>query len=468
MKLSKTYQIHQFAELTGVTVKALHHYDRLGLLKPQRARSGYRLYVERDLERLEQIVALKYLGFPLQQIKVVLDRAPLNLPEALRMQRQALAEKQKQLTRAIKAIAAAEKALDSGKTSNPAILKRLIEVINMQSDIDAMKKYYSEEAWAKVAPRYEEDFSREWIDLCRDVEAALGEDPASDKAQALVARWMALSSSDPEVREGAMIAWADRNNWPAAMRQRIAEYHLDKIAPFIGQAMTAYRKKYYSDEAWAKIMSRPEEERAQLYVSWRALWQEVAAALDEDPASDKAQELSAKWAELAERSSGGDPEIRDGNIKEWTDHNNWPDAMRQHIAHYKLDKVAPFIGQAMTAYRKKYFSDEAWEKVSKRPGEEKLQLYTAWSALFHDVAAALDEDPAGDKAQQLCARWADLAEKSSGGDPAVKAGISKEWADHKNLPAAAQQRISSFRLEELVAFIAKAYAFRAKKLAENQ
>ena len=50
--MSKTYRIQEFAELTGVTVKALHHYDRLGLLKPQRALSGYRLYVERDLERL--------------------------------------------------------------------------------------------------------------------------------------------------------------------------------------------------------------------------------------------------------------------------------------------------------------------------------------------------------------------------------------------------------------------------------
>jgi hypothetical protein len=66
-KLSKTYRIQEFAELTGVTVKALHHYDRLGLLKPQRALSGYRLYVERDLERLEQILALKFLGFPLQR-----------------------------------------------------------------------------------------------------------------------------------------------------------------------------------------------------------------------------------------------------------------------------------------------------------------------------------------------------------------------------------------------------------------
>ena len=52
----RSYRIHEFAELAGVTVKALHHYDRLGLLKPRRTDSGYRLYDERDLERLEQIV----------------------------------------------------------------------------------------------------------------------------------------------------------------------------------------------------------------------------------------------------------------------------------------------------------------------------------------------------------------------------------------------------------------------------
>ena len=79
--MSRFYQIHEFAELAGVTVKALHHYDRLGLLKPKRTDSGYRMYAERDLERLEQIIALKFLGVPLKQIKTVLDRPALELHE---------------------------------------------------------------------------------------------------------------------------------------------------------------------------------------------------------------------------------------------------------------------------------------------------------------------------------------------------------------------------------------------------
>jgi len=345
-----------------VTVKALHHYDRLGLLKPQRALSGYRLYVERDLERLEQIVALKFLGFPLQEIKTVLDRPALKLPEALRLQRQALAEKQRLLARAMKAITAAEKALDSGKTTNPAILKRLIEVINMQSDVEAMKKYYSEEAWSKVGPRYEEEFSQEWIDFNRDVEAALDEDPASEKVQALVARWLALSGSDPEVWEGAANAWADRKNWPAAMQQCNAEFHWEKIIPFLQQAMTAYRKKYYSEEAWAKVTERPEEERMQLWAAWTALQQEVAAALDEDPASDKAQELCARWADLAEKTSDGDPEVKAGHINEWRDHQNWPVRVQQRISSFRLEEVVDFIKRAYVCRAKKQ-AVEQWQQT---------------------------------------------------------------------------------------------------------
>ena len=68
-KTDHLYPPHEFAVLAGVTVRALHHYDRLGLLKPvSRTQAGYRLYSEHDLARLEQIVLLKFLGFSLKQI----------------------------------------------------------------------------------------------------------------------------------------------------------------------------------------------------------------------------------------------------------------------------------------------------------------------------------------------------------------------------------------------------------------
>ncbi len=63
-------QIQEFAQRTGVTVRTLHHYDRLGLLRPgARTESGYRLYGERELIRLQQIATLKFIGCSLNEIK---------------------------------------------------------------------------------------------------------------------------------------------------------------------------------------------------------------------------------------------------------------------------------------------------------------------------------------------------------------------------------------------------------------
>jgi DNA-binding transcriptional MerR regulator len=62
--MGRLYKVQEFADSAGVAVRALHHYDRLSLLKPRRTAAGYRLYSLKDLERLEQIVTLKSLGCP--------------------------------------------------------------------------------------------------------------------------------------------------------------------------------------------------------------------------------------------------------------------------------------------------------------------------------------------------------------------------------------------------------------------
>ena len=78
--MNRTYLAHEFARRAGVTVRALHHYDRLGLLNPSgRTRAGYRVYSDRDFARLEQIVALKFIGFPLFQIRELLRRKDTDL-----------------------------------------------------------------------------------------------------------------------------------------------------------------------------------------------------------------------------------------------------------------------------------------------------------------------------------------------------------------------------------------------------
>jgi DNA-binding transcriptional MerR regulator len=225
-----TYRVREFAELAGVTVRALHHYDRLGLLTPaHRSNAGYRLYTERDLGRLEQIVVLKFLGLPLRQIRTLLGREAA-LPAILRRQRRVLGEKRLHLDAAIDAIARAERLLDERKTPDWPLFVRIIKEIEMQSDTEWSKKYYSDAARAKIeehrkqwSPELQAKVSLQWAELFADVEAALGDDPASPRAQALAARWRTLvegfTGGDPEIQKGLNKMYADQANWPERQRQ---------------------------------------------------------------------------------------------------------------------------------------------------------------------------------------------------------------------------------------------------------
>ena len=354
--MTRPYQIHEFAELVGVSVRTLHHYDRIGLLKPGRSNAGYRRYSQPDLERLEQIIALKFLGFPLKQIRAILERSTPNLKEALRLQRQALEEKQMLLGRAIRAIGAAE------NSGDPALLKKVIEVMAMQDGIELMKKYYStEEAWEKRRRYYQEGPSPEWRALYRDVGAALDDDPGNDKAQALAERWLELATraakGDPELQTDSPTAWMDREHWPPAMKQRIAEFNLDAVFEFIGKAAAASRKKYFSARAWDLLVKRNRERAEQdLSSSWQArvdLFSEIEAALNEDPGGTKAKELATRWSAQFEHDSMGDAEVKSGVMKMWADRGNWPATLRHqmqglHMMPYeRIVKCADFIDRAL-------------------------------------------------------------------------------------------------------------------------
>jgi MerR family transcriptional regulator, thiopeptide resistance regulator len=175
--VSKSYRVRQFAELAGVTVKALRRYDRFGLLKPTRSNVGYRFYQAGDLARLQQIIALKSVGLPLKHIRILLDRDPLPLIASFRQQRYVLEERQLLLDRAIQALTEAETTLTSGAPSTTAVLQEVIRVMEMQ-DIDMMRKYYSDEAWEEWKHHYDDWPPAEWRTLYSDIIAALDSKPA--------------------------------------------------------------------------------------------------------------------------------------------------------------------------------------------------------------------------------------------------------------------------------------------------
>jgi DNA-binding transcriptional MerR regulator len=245
-------QAQQFAELAGVTVRTLHHYDRLGLLRARRTEAGYRMYRESDLERLEQIVALKFVGLPLKRIKTLLDRDNLELAEALPRQRLVLEEKRKLIDRAIRAIQDAERTIANGQRPDAAVLKKIIEVIEMQDNPNWSEQYYSNEALEKLkarewTPEMQAETTRKWNDLFRDVEAAidLAEDPAGPKAQALAARWGALiqgfTQGDPEISKGLTNVWKNPSGLPAETQANMKPYMNPKVHEFIQKAFAALK-----------------------------------------------------------------------------------------------------------------------------------------------------------------------------------------------------------------------------------
>jgi DNA-binding transcriptional MerR regulator len=117
--------VSQVAALTHLTVRALHHYDAIGLLKPsQRSAAGYRLYDEGDLRRLRQVLLFRELGFGLDEVGELVDASVAQQREAL-VARRALVEQQRRHTEAV--LRAVDATLDSLTEQQPMTTDKLFE-----------------------------------------------------------------------------------------------------------------------------------------------------------------------------------------------------------------------------------------------------------------------------------------------------------------------------------------------------
>ena len=232
--MSKTYRAHEFAERAGITVRALHHYDRLGLLKPSaRSHAGYRLYSDRDLVRLEQVVALKFIGFPLNQIRDLLDRSETDLASALSLQRSILAEKRDHLDRALRAIEKAEQTVRSAAEHDWDAFRRVIEVIQVQNRKDWMQKYFTADQLTSLksrwSPEVQEQANRDWTELIKDTEAAIarGDDPCGEVGRRIGQRRKNLieqfTGGDAGISKSLCDLYADEANWPSTFKRPYSE-----------------------------------------------------------------------------------------------------------------------------------------------------------------------------------------------------------------------------------------------------
>lgn len=140
------YHSSQFARKASVSVRTLRYYDKVGLLTPsQYTKSGYRLYTNQDLLSLQNILALKFLGFSLEEIKVLLQTGPKRLEEVLAQQKAMMEEKRSQLNTIIQAIEETERLLKTDRC-NWELIVRVIQVIQMgQKNDHWTAKYFTPE-----------------------------------------------------------------------------------------------------------------------------------------------------------------------------------------------------------------------------------------------------------------------------------------------------------------------------------
>jgi DNA-binding transcriptional MerR regulator len=167
------HTVGEVARLAGVSVRTLHHYDEIGLLMPpERSDSGYRIYGERHLADLQQVLFFKELGFGLEQIRRIMRDPSFDRREALEIQRGLLAEKAAQMTRMVGAVDAALGALERG---TPMDEKDMFEVFGdfdpKEYEAEAAERWGDTDAYEESARRTKRYTKDDWKKVLAEADA---------------------------------------------------------------------------------------------------------------------------------------------------------------------------------------------------------------------------------------------------------------------------------------------------------
>ncbi len=217
-----SYSVGQVAALAHLTVRALHHYDEIGLLSPSdRSAAGYRLYSDADLERLQQILFYRELGFPLNQVAVILNGGAADAASHLRTQHRLLRERIEQLQAMLGAIDKTLEAEHMGVRLTPEERFEVFgtfvpddydqEVQERWKDTSEFQESqrrvstYTKEDWTRIKAAAEEN-GRALVEAMKD-----GASPQSDRAMALaelyrehISRWFYECSHEIHLGLGEM------------------------------------------------------------------------------------------------------------------------------------------------------------------------------------------------------------------------------------------------------------------------
>lgn len=208
------YTVGEVAKTAHLSVRTLHHYDQIGLLKPSaRTDAGYRLYTDDDLHLLQQVLFFKELGFGLEEIRGIVTSPGYDQTEALIAQRTWLAEKRLQTDAMIAAVDRALEALTEGVTMNKEDMFEVFgdfdpaeheaEARERWGDSDAFKestrraKGYTKQDWLRI--KEEGTVAMELLTSAFEAKAPAGAEAANAAVQAWydqIARWFYVPTMD--------------------------------------------------------------------------------------------------------------------------------------------------------------------------------------------------------------------------------------------------------------------------------
>jgi DNA-binding transcriptional MerR regulator len=297
-------KVGELAARVGMTVRALHHYDSIGLLVPSaRSDAGYRLYDRNDVARLHQIQALRKFGMALADIGAYLA-SPEASPISIVVRQIALLDRQiGEAARMRDTLLALHAQLANGEAPELATWLTTLEQMTMY------EKYFSKEELQQLPIYQNKDAEADWQQLVAQANGLMAASvPVHDEAaKALARRWMDLLERDTAGNPAFMAQLnAMHENEPSVQRDTGISMQLKGyIMRAIGEVKLDVYAKYLTVDEIGR-MRRHHENRVR---EWPALIESVKAQMRADPSTDapRARALAAQWFELFQDMVGTDP-----------------------------------------------------------------------------------------------------------------------------------------------------------------
>lgn len=244
------WKVKEVAELVGVSVRALHHYDEIGLLTPtETTESGYRLYSEENLETLQQILFFKELGFPLKEIKTMLNNPSYDRKEALVLQRKMLVEKRGRIDQMIETIDKTIKHMEGEIHMTNEERFKGIQFTSNPYEEEARKRWGNEsvdEANKKLQSLTKDEqheLSEKWDTIFKKLASLRKQSPESEEAQAAIKEWYDLLNNN----FGQYTLEAFRGLGQMYIQDERFTKNIDQygegLAAFMSEAMTVFANK---------------------------------------------------------------------------------------------------------------------------------------------------------------------------------------------------------------------------------